>query len=123
MNYGYDSNVIDLALMKTTSKANPSFEYIDKLISLQRATGLYVNELSISSLRDITWSNIFNTTTLCQQTSMLFHELKPKTFRDMVALEASAHNTTIWQKQGEMYIDFYDFTKMTSTESFKKYKE
>ena len=33
MNYGYDSNVIDLALMKTTSKSNPSFEYIDKLIS------------------------------------------------------------------------------------------
>lgn len=98
-----------------------SFEYIDKLMSLQRATGLYVNELSISSLRDITWSNIFNTTTLCQQTSMLFHELKPKTFRDMIALEASAHNTTIWQKQGEMYIDFYDFTKMTSTEAFKKY--
>ena len=98
-----------------------SFEHIDKLLSLQRATGLYVNELSLSSLSEITWSNIFNTTLLCQQTSMLFHELKPKTFRDMVALEASAHNTTIWQKQGEMYIDFYDFTQMTSTEAFKKY--
>ena len=33
MTYGYDANVIDLALMKTTSKSNPSFEYIDKLIS------------------------------------------------------------------------------------------
>lgn len=98
-----------------------SFDYIDKLMSLQRATGLYVNELSITSLREITWSNIFNTTLLCHQTSMLFHEMKPKTFRDMVGLEATAHNTTIWQKQGEMYIDFYDFTQMTSTESFKKY--
>ncbi len=33
MNYGYNSDVIDLALMKTTSKSNPSFEYLDKLIS------------------------------------------------------------------------------------------
>ena len=33
MTYGYNSDVIDLALMKTTSKSNPSFEYLDKLIS------------------------------------------------------------------------------------------
>ncbi len=31
--YGYNSDIIDLALRKTTSKSNPSFEYLDKLIS------------------------------------------------------------------------------------------
>lgn len=31
--YGYDMDIIDLALKKTTSKYNPSFEYLDKLLS------------------------------------------------------------------------------------------
>lgn len=31
--YGYDMSIIDLALKKTTSKYNPSFEYIDKLLT------------------------------------------------------------------------------------------
>lgn len=98
-----------------------ALDYIDNLIKLQRATGIYANELSATALRDITWSNIHNSTILNQQTSMLYHEFKPKTFRDMVALEASSHNTTIWHKQGEMYIDFYDFKEMTSSEAFKQY--
>ena len=31
--FGYDMNIIDIALKKTTSKANPNFDYLDKLIS------------------------------------------------------------------------------------------
>lgn len=31
--FGYELDIIDLALKKTTSKYNPSFEYIDKLLS------------------------------------------------------------------------------------------
>ncbi len=31
--YGYDMDVIEIALKKTTSKFNPSFEYLDKIIS------------------------------------------------------------------------------------------
>lgn len=33
INFGYDMDIIDLALKKTTSKYNPSFEYLDKLLS------------------------------------------------------------------------------------------
>lgn len=33
LDYNYDMNVINIALKKTTSKANPSFDYLDKLIS------------------------------------------------------------------------------------------
>lgn len=33
MDFGYPLNVIEIALKKTTSKANPSFDYIDKIIS------------------------------------------------------------------------------------------
>lgn len=31
--FGFDLNIINIALKKTTSKANPSFDYIDKLLS------------------------------------------------------------------------------------------
>jgi len=33
MDFGYDLNIISIALKKTTSKANPSFDYLDKLLS------------------------------------------------------------------------------------------
>ena len=33
LEYNYDLNIINIALKKTTSKANPSFDYLDKLIS------------------------------------------------------------------------------------------
>jgi len=33
MDFGYDINIINIALKKTTSKANPSFDYLDKLLS------------------------------------------------------------------------------------------
>ncbi|MBR3259708.1 MAG: DnaD domain protein [Mycoplasmataceae bacterium] len=33
VDYNYDMKVINIALKKTTSKANPSFDYLDKLIS------------------------------------------------------------------------------------------
>jgi len=33
MDYGYNLDIIELALKKTTSKTNPNFEYLDKLMS------------------------------------------------------------------------------------------
>lgn len=33
VDFNYDMTIIDLALKKTTSKANPSFDYLDKLLS------------------------------------------------------------------------------------------
>ena len=33
VDFGFSQEIIDIALKKTTSKANPSFDYIDKLIS------------------------------------------------------------------------------------------
>lgn len=33
VDFNYDLNIINIALKKTTSKANPSFDYLDKLIS------------------------------------------------------------------------------------------
>lgn len=38
--FGYDMDIIELALKKTTSKFNPSFEYIDKILSDWHEKGL-----------------------------------------------------------------------------------
>lgn len=42
--YGYGIEIIDIALKKTTSKYNPSFEYIDKLLSDWHERGFNTTE-------------------------------------------------------------------------------
>ncbi len=44
VDFGYSQDIIDIALKKTTSKANPSFDYIDKLISNWNEHGLKSSE-------------------------------------------------------------------------------
>lgn len=97
------------------------FDYIDDLLRLQRATGIYTNELTPDVLRDITWSNIYNTAILNSTSRMLFHEMKPKTFKDMVALDSSSHNSFSWNKNNAEGINLYCFQKMISSDAFKKY--
>ncbi len=96
-------------------------DYIDELLSLQRATGIYTNELTPNTLRDITWSNIYNTTMLNNTARILFHEMKPKTFKDMVDLNASSHSSFSWNKNAAGNIDFFYFQKMLSSDAFKQY--
>ena len=40
VDFGYELNVIEIALKRTTSKANPTFDYIDKLICDWKERGL-----------------------------------------------------------------------------------
>ena len=40
IDFGYDLSVIEIALKRTTSKANPTFDYIDKLICDWKERGL-----------------------------------------------------------------------------------
>lgn len=46
MEFGYDMDVIEIALKKTTSKTNPSFEYLNKIICSWNEKGLkYKNDI------------------------------------------------------------------------------
>ena len=98
-----------------------TLEYLDELVQLQRATGIYVNDLCTKKLREITWSNIYNTAIPNSSSRMLFHEFKPKTFKDMVALDTSCHNTTVKNRQNYAGIDLWEYKEMISSDSFKKY--
>ena len=44
LDFGYDLKIIEIALKKTTSKFNPSFDYIDKLITSWHERGLKTPE-------------------------------------------------------------------------------
>jgi len=96
-----------------------SLEHINKLIQLQRATGIYANEIANKELREITWSNIHNATVLDTITSSFFYELKPKTFTDMISLKSSAHSTFSWQELDQK--DLYIYNQMITSDAFKKY--
>lgn len=93
--------------------------YIENLIKLQRSTGIYANEITTHDLRELTWSNLFHSTLLNSTASSYFYELKPKTFKDMVSIDASSHNTFSWQNYDDKPFDNYN--KMISSDSFKKY--
>ncbi len=44
VDFGYDLSIIEIALKKTTSKTNPSFDYLDKLISSWHERNLKTSE-------------------------------------------------------------------------------
>lgn len=55
--YGYDMNIIEIALKKTTSKANPSFDYIDKLLTDWKERNLKTADDINKFLQDIKTKN------------------------------------------------------------------
>ena len=94
---------------------------LNNLLYLQRATGIYANEISDIELRDLTWCNLSNTTILSQAESVLFHRFKPKTFKHMAGLIASAHNSFASPEQPSYEMDSSQFYTLIKTEAFQKY--
>ena len=48
---------------------------------------------------------------------MLFQKVKPKTYRDMVALESGVHSTFRWQNGQQGYFDVDKFIEMMDKEN------
>ena len=55
--YGYNMNIIELALKKTTSKSNPNFDYINKMLSDWHDRGLKTPESVEKFLADMKQKN------------------------------------------------------------------
>lgn len=98
-----------------------SDEYLDCLIQLQRATGIYANELTIKELKDITWSNIYNTTIPSNASKMLFHHFKPKSYKDMAAYDSIPRNSYAFSNNTNHTPEFFEYMTMISTPEFQKY--
>ena len=57
---------------------------------------------------------------LDQATGTLFHEAKPRTYREMAALLACSRNSYTWIKPKDK-MDYFQYQKMTSSPAFQKY--
>ena len=57
IDFGYDLNIIEIALKKTTSKTNPSFDYIDKLITCWNERNLRTPEAISKFIADMKQKN------------------------------------------------------------------
>lgn len=57
VDYGYDMDIIEIALKRTTSKTNPSFDYIDKLISCWHERNLKTKETIEKFISDMKQKN------------------------------------------------------------------
>ena len=57
IDFGYNFNIIEIALKKTTSKTNPSFDYIDKLISSWHEHGFKTVESITKFMEDMKQKN------------------------------------------------------------------
>lgn len=95
--------------------------FLDNLLQLQRKTGIYTNEIGLKELREITWNNIHNTIISDSTLRRLFCEFKSKSYKDMVSLEASSHNTYTFTEQSKNYFPIIEYKKMISTPAFQKY--
>lgn len=95
--------------------------FLDDLLQLQRNTGIYINEIGLKELREITWNNIHSTITSVNSLRSLFYEFKAKNYKDMVSLEASDHNTYTFTDQSKSYFPMIEYKEMISTPAFQKY--
>ena len=57
IDYGYGLDIIEIALKKTTSKANPNFDYLDKLLTDWHSRGFKTAESVQAFLQEIKEKN------------------------------------------------------------------
>lgn len=95
-------------------------KHAELLLRMQRATGIYIDEISLAELKNIEWNQIYHTSLLDQATGTLFHEAKPRTYREMAALLACSRNSYTWIKP-EDKMGYFQYQKMTSSPAFQKY--
>ena len=94
---------------------------LDKLLQLQRKTGVYANEITAKKLCNLNWKDIVNTTMLNTASSHMFQTLKPKNYYDMVCLEAAGHNTYTNDDYSPHREYPYDTYKAFENPAFQKY--
>lgn len=94
---------------------------LEQMIAMQRKTGIYANEITLQELHTLNWNDINNSSSLTSAESYLFHAIKPKTFYDMVCLNAASHNTYSNKKYSPHNDNYYSLPDLFEKPEFKKY--
>ncbi len=94
---------------------------MEDLVSLQRKTGIYTTEITLQDLRTLNWNDLNNTRALSDVESFLFHNIRPRTFFDMVCLDAAGHNTYHNKEYSIHDGQYHTLPDLFHTEEFQKY--
>lgn len=94
---------------------------LEQIIAMQRKTGIYANEITLQELRTLNWNDINNSSALTEAESYLFHTIRPKTFYDMVCLNAASHNTYRNKDYSPLDDNYYFLPSLFETAEFHQY--
>lgn len=94
---------------------------LEQMIAMQRKTGIFANEITLQELHALNWNDIKNSSALTDAESSLFHMIKPKTFYDMVCLNAASHNTYSNKEYSAYDNNYYSLPALFEKPEFKKY--
>lgn len=94
---------------------------MEQMIAMQRKTGIYANEISLLELHTLNWNDINNSLALPDAESYLFRTIKPKTFFDMVCLDAASHNAYSNKDYSPHDGNYYSLPTLFEKTEFKKY--
>lgn len=93
-------------------------------LSLQKKlldeSGVCLDEISICDIKDVEWNemiSVFKQYDLSQD--IFYQKVSPETYYEMVAIEASTHNSLVWNTTDG--IDLIKYNEMVSEECFAKY--
>ena len=87
IDYGYDMTIIEIALKKTTSKTNPNFDYINKLIFSWHERNLKTPEEIISFMSDMNKKD--QTLKTFNKGKTTFNSYNQRTYDDLSSLYAN----------------------------------
>lgn len=79
------------------------------------------SEISLPELHTLNWNDINNSLALTDAESYLFRTIKPKTFFDMVCLDAASHNTYSNKDFSTHDGNYYSLPTLFEKSEFKKH--
>lgn len=94
---------------------------LEQIIEMQRKTGIYANEITLQELRTLNWNDINNSSALTEAESYLFHTIRPKTFYDMICLNAASRNTYHNKDYSPFDGNYYFLPSLFETAEFQQY--
>ena len=94
---------------------------IEHLMQLQRKSGIYVQEIGINELRELTYYDLINSKSMDFEEERVFADKTPQNFHDMVSYNALGHNSTFVTDRSAD--DWYNEVKekVLNNADFKKY--
>ena len=96
--------------------------FVRNIVTLQRKTGIYANEITLKELKALHWNDLINTTALNIAETYLFRTYKPKTFYDMVSLDSASRSLyTNMSGSPEQSNNYYSLPDILDQPEFVKY--